>query len=219
MNLYDIEKILLYLDEPIREMKIHVLDDVSSTNDYAKKMVFDKNINTPFLILARSQSSGRGQHNRKFYSPEDCGIYMSFVVNPEIKGEELIYITLMCGLCVKDALKSVCNIDCTLKYVNDVLYEGKKLCGILTESVFEGNEQKAVIIGIGLNVKRFDYPNDISDIVTNLEENIEEKINTNKLTAEIVNNIFKGLKNFNIDKIKKLYLENVVALPDDNLIK
>ncbi len=220
MSLYDIQKISECLVKENKKIDILLLKSVSSTNDYAKKLVFDDEKNTNYLVLAREQTKGRGQYDRKFYSPLDSGIYMSLALQPEkIKSEELSFITLMCGVCVRDALENICGLDCKLKYVNDVIYNGKKLCGILTEAVFEENVCKGVVMGIGINVKKCDYPIDILDRVCTIEENIRNDVDVNKLIAEIVNNIYNKIKNFDIDEIKRAYFKYVLELHETNLVE
>lgn len=220
MSLYDIQKISECLLKENRKIDILLLESVSSTNDYAKKLVFDDEKGTNYLVLAREQTEGKGQYDRKFYSPLDSGIYMSLALHPEeIKAEELSFITLMCGVCVRDAIKNVCGLDCKLKYVNDVIYDGKKLCGILTEAVFEENVCKGVVMGIGINVKKCDYPIDILGKVCSIEENIRNDVDVNKLIAEIVNNICFKIKNFDVDGIKRTYFEHVLELHETNLVE
>lgn len=220
MSLYDIQKISECLVKENKKIDILLLKSVSSTNDYAKKLVFDDEKGTNYLVLAREQTKGKGQYDRKFYSPLDLGIYMSLALHPEkIKAEELSFITLMCGVSVREAIKNVCGLDCNLKYVNDVIFNGKKLCGILTEAVFEENVCKGVVMGIGINVKKCDYPIDILGRVCAIEENTRNDIDVNKLIAEIINNICTQIKNFDAEEIKRKYFKYVLELHETNLVE
>lgn len=221
MSLYDTKKISEYLNERSKDIEIIVLENVDSTNDYAKRLVLAGWESKNILVLADEQSLGKGQYGRGFYSPKGKGIYMSLKTEPKIAGEVIPYITLMCGICVRDAIEKVCGVSCNLKYVNDVMFEGKKLCGILTESIFEGDECKAVVMGIGIDVFHVEYPDELRSVVTSLEENIagKKKIDTDKLVGQTVNNIFDWLENFDKEKIIDKYSEYVLDLHKTNLLK
>ena len=181
-------------------LEIYVYDNISSTNDKAKQLL-DK---APCLVAAKTQSSGKGQQGKSFFSPEG-GIYMSLCVKPDIEPESLAFITLMSGMAVRDAVEKICEISCKLKYVNDLLIEGKKVCGILTEAVFEGEKLKGVVIGIGINCENTPLPKELDGVITSLEKECGKQIDKNALIAEIVKNLFSGLKNFSAETVKEEY--------------
>ncbi len=137
---------------------------------------------------------------------------MSLAVKPKIAPEELSLITLLSGMAVGDSIKEVCKIDCTLKYVNDLLIKGKKLCGILTEASFEGGEMGPVVIGIGINVEKPICPNELVGVVTSLEENGARNVDGNVLAAKIVEEIINRLNNFSAENIKAEYSQRAVGI-------
>lgn len=121
--------------------QIHKFSSVKSTNDTARKYP----VNT--IIIADAQTNGRGRFNRK-WSSKNGGIYLSIVIKP-LK-DNLGIATFLSALAVNNMLKKI-SLNAEIKWPNDILFSGKKLCGILSESFIIGNEKK-MIIGIGINV-------------------------------------------------------------------
>ncbi len=144
--------------------KVIHLGKTGSTNMYAKSHEFSENT----LITADSQTSGKGRSGKSWASPEGCGIYMSMVLFPDVKAAEIMQLTLICGIAVCEALGRICDTGFKIKWPNDIVFEGKKVCGILTECVCEGMNVKKAICGIGINVNTHDFPADIQDTATSL---------------------------------------------------
>lgn len=117
------------------------------------------------LFVANAQSAGRGRLGRSFYSPQNSGIYMSYLLKAEGELCDAVNITTATAVAVADAIGERAKI----KWVNDIYIDQKKVCGILTEAVsFEG--ELYVVIGIGINVTTSDFPDDIKDIAGNIGE-------------------------------------------------
>lgn len=150
-------------------MPVYLYDEVTSTNDIAKQLA-DKGIPLPFAVRAVSQTAGRGQHGRSFFSGRDAGMYLSVVFEPRLPSDRSILITPYCGLCVRRAVWEKYGIRADLKYVNDVMVSGKKIAGILTEAVSDGGKMRYAVCGIGLNVKKTEMPDAIKDIAASLED-------------------------------------------------
>lgn len=167
------------------------LDEIDSTNNYAKTLSGAENT----VIIAKRQTSGRGRVGKSFFSPEG-GIYMSVILKggnqPFCAGSY----TALTAVAVADAIKRVCDIDCGIKWVNDIYIKNKKVCGILTEAVFDGNKLKNIIIGIGINVSDF-LPNDeLEEIATSIERESNRKIDNKQLINEILKKLYLELQNF-----------------------
>lgn len=131
-----------------------------------------------FTVVAGEQTSGRGRMGRSFISPKG-GLYMSLLLKPEKDSFSLI--TAAAAVAVTDVLKERFGANCEIKWVNDILLDGKKVCGILAESVFEQNgKPKAVILGIGINLTcpENGFPEEIKDIAGALGVNLtaDEKL-------------------------------------------
>lgn len=132
-------------------LKVLVYDELVSTNTTAKEL-FEGGADGELLILARRQSGGRGRLGRSFFSP-DGGLYMSLLLRPDIDMSEAVRITTAASVAVCRALEANSNICCSIKWVNDVYANGKKICGILTESrIGDGGKVGMAVLGIGVNL-------------------------------------------------------------------
>jgi len=119
-------------------------------------------------IVADEQMAGRGRLERRWVSPKGAGLYCSVVLRPHISQRSLPLITLMTSLAVHDALLQCCGLETDIKWPNDVLAEGRKLCGILSE-VVETTLGRAVIVGIGINLSKESFPVELGQTATSLE--------------------------------------------------
>ena len=150
-----------------------VLSTIDSTSNYLKKLadIFPDG----HTVIAEEQLSGRGRQGKSFYSPDGQGLYMSILVkNPERVFDELFTAKICLAVC--RAIDRITGTDNNsgvgIKWVNDIYFGKKKLCGILCERFMSGNGETYVIAGIGINV-RFDkgsVPKDIRNIATSLYE-------------------------------------------------
>ena len=190
-DIVSVQGILASLDaagfKPSTDM-IHIYDTVDSTNKVAKEMAIAGALHGT-LVVARSQDGGRGRRDHSFFSPEG-GIYMSLILSPDkLKSLEPDVITTTTGNAVKNALKSLCNIDATIKPINDLFIDDKKICGILTESgtEFDSGLVQWIVVGIGIN---FDsdvskFPSDLKPKVASLYAPGQAPITKNRLIAAI----------------------------------
>ena len=191
-------------------MNIIKLKTIDSTNNYAKK-IFSRLENEKTVIIADEQTNGRGRQGRSFYSPKDNGIYMSVVIKKRKKLEDINMITIVSGVAVSKAIYNITKLNNEIKWVNDIFIDGKKVCGILAESVNIDSDgfTDGIIIGIGVNIKNTDdFPEDIKNIAGAL--NIDNKIK-DELVYEIYNKINECL-NDDIDSILEYYREKSMVL-------
>lgn len=123
------------------------------------------------VVLADSQTAGRGRLNRSWQSPAGTNLYFSVILRPTVAPPDAAQITLLAGVAVAEAVSSVCHAGVGIKWPNDVRIRGRKVCGILTEMRIEG-EEVAVIVGIGLNVniRKEDFDAGHKDTATSLRE-------------------------------------------------
>ncbi|TYQ16838.1 UNVERIFIED_CONTAM: BirA family biotin operon repressor/biotin-[acetyl-CoA-carboxylase] ligase [Acetivibrio alkalicellulosi] len=142
---------------------------IDSTNNYAKKIGQDCQEGT--VIVADSQTCGRGRMGRHWSSNNEKGICMSVIVKPNINMEYLQIITLGASIAVVEAIRELTGINTGIKWPNDIILEGKKVCGILTEVSMEIDRVNFVVIGIGLNVshKKTDFPKELRNKATSLQ--------------------------------------------------
>ncbi len=157
-------------------------DEIDSTNSALKRMP-DAPHGT--VLLARRQTGGRGRLGRQFASPTG-GIYLSALLRPNVPSQELLALTPMAAVAIKRAIFDCCGIRVQIKWTNDLVYAGKKLCGILTELLTDsvnGNIQGA-IIGIGINCNAL--PEEVQDMATSLQQITGHSIDQEALVAAIL---------------------------------
>lgn len=187
---------LPYLLSPAMYDKIFVHDILESTNKTAKEMaVFGAEHGT--AVIAGSQSAGRGRFNRSFFSESDAGIYMSLVLRPsEVKLSSPTLVTVFAAVAVCEAIEAVSDLRPSIKWVNDIFLNGRKIAGILSEAVtdFESGSVQWIVVGIGINfaVPETDFPDDIKGIAGSLFAEGGAPVGRNRLCAEIINRITGG---------------------------
>ncbi len=142
--------------------KLIVLSEVDSTNNYLKTLAAN-GAPDGTAVLSLKQTAGRGRRGRSFLS-EPGGLYLSFLMRPHEPAEALLHLTALAGLCVCEAVRQVTGMQAGIKWPNDPVLNGKKLCGILTElSVsLETQEPEYVVIGIGVNCNQKSFPEELS---------------------------------------------------------
>ena len=207
LNIQEIQKNLKY------KHNIEIFDSIDSTNKYLKSKINEKNYGT--IVISNEQTNGYGKNDRQFISNKDTGIYMSILINPNCLIEESLKITILTSVAVLSAIKSVYNLDVKLKWVNDIILNDLKVGGILCESQINLNNNiiDNMIVGIGINVKEFDFPPSLKNIATSIENNTNIKISRNELISEIIN--FFDLYFIDDKNYLNLYKENSYVLGKD----
>lgn len=194
------------------DISLVVLNEVDSTNTYAKKLAVAEGAADKTAVVSESQTKGRGRLGRKFFSPEKSGLYMSLILRPEMTAEESLFITIGAAVAVCRAIEKQTTFKPKIKWVNDIFLNGKKVCGILTEagSSIENRMLEYVVLGIGVNVKHTDFPEDLKDIAGSIES--EDNISRNRLCADIINEFLEIYKNPNREALIKEYKEKSLIL-------
>lgn len=136
-------------------------------------------------VVAREQTAGRGRLGRAWASPKDAGLYMSVVLRPRLRAEEWPLVTLAAAVAVVDALEEACGLRADIKWPNDVLAGGRKLCGILAETV-ETVAGRACVLGVGVNLTASAYPEELRGAATSVEEASGETIGADELTGKLL---------------------------------
>lgn len=184
--------ILKYLNKEIDYIDINCYKSVSSTNTLAKQSALDK-AKEGYIVIADSQTCGRGRLGRSFFSPSDAGIYLSIVLRPNNSIKNTLLITTLAAVAVSQAIESVSDKKAYIKWVNDIFVDNKKVCGILSEASInaKNNTPEFVILGIGVNVYKPDggFPVEISDIAGYIFDEKQNDIK-NKLCAKIIERFF-----------------------------
>ena len=201
---WTISDLRTYLRRDMDTDKIHIYQSLASTNDTAKEMA--KN-GCPHgtVVLADSQTAGRGRFNRQFYSPGSTGLYMSIVLDADkLALKENTLLTPFVAVVVARVIHRVTEKKCGIKWVNDLYLEDKKVCGILTEGVMEASKISKFVVGIGINVVATKFPEELEDIAGALIRlnNISDNENSagdfsldyvkeirNRIAAELINEL------------------------------
>src|SRR5215207_7313182 len=143
-------------------------DSLPSTNTEAARQAA-RGAPEGLCVLAREQTAGRGRRERSWVSPKDAGLYLSVVLRPAFEVRLWPLVTLAAALAARDALADVCGLEADIKWPNDLLAGGRKLCGILAETA-EGARGRAVVLGVGVNLRRGAFPEELNDTATSVEE-------------------------------------------------
>lgn len=156
------------------------------------------------VIIAEEQTGGRGRQGKSFHSPAGKGIWMSLILRPQIPLQFTPQLTLLSAVALCRAMKRMSEVDLGIKWPNDILYEDKKVCGILTESSAEDERLVHVIAGVGIsvNLEEHDYPEELRSKVTSLKIASGKEIDRASLVAECL---------FELEQLYKLYVEQGFA--------
>lgn len=161
-DILSVEGIRVELEPPLRTLPIEVHKCVDSTNDELKRRALDGG-GHGLVLLAEQQTSGKGRLGRQFYSPAGTGIYMSILLKPQLGGSDAVLITTAASVAVCLGIRNVLGLELQIKWVNDVYLGDKKICGILTEAISdcELGRVDSVIVGIGINYRTEDFPEEL----------------------------------------------------------
>ncbi len=167
--------------------RIHAFIQVDSTNEVAFRLALE-GAEEGEVIVAEAQAKGKGRMGRSWESPSGVNIYLSLILRPKILPNRIPLITLMAAVACAEAIEEVTNLMPAIKWPNDLLIDGKKLGGILTEADMEMDVINFVIVGIGINVNmpRSSFPQPIEDVATSLREELEYEIPRLALLQEIL---------------------------------
>ena len=192
----------LLCDLPIKTI---VLKSIDSTNTYCKELA--KNTNKDTLVVALSQTAGRGRLGRSFHSPK-AGVYFSLLLHPSKKATDNLDLTTAAAVAAAVSCEKISGKKAYIKWVNDIFVDDKKACGILTEAAAGNNGpyNDYVIIGIGVNVftPKNGFPDEIKDIATSLFSSSKEK---SGIKAKLIKNITTLLLDYIKDDTKQFMNE------------
>lgn len=152
------------------EQRLIHYKELDSTNAEIKRLVQQGKAVEGMVVLANKQTAGRGRHGRVWYSPENGSLYMSVFVRPDFDLAKAPMVTLLMAYGVASALQS-CGIEAQIKWPNDLVISGKKICGILTELHRHEDESSYLIIGVGLNISKEYLPAEMEDLATCIDWN------------------------------------------------
>ena len=167
--------------------ELRCFEELDSTNNYLKTL---PEAPDGLAVTADSQTAGRGRMDRSFQSPKGQGIYLSVLLRPPLPPERLPPVTALAGVAVCAAVERVCGVRPGLKWPNDPVLNGKKLCGILTEMSLEAETGRvqSLVLGIGINVSQGpeDFSPQVREMATSLGQALGKPVSRPRLTAALL---------------------------------
>lgn len=194
--------------------QVHWFDTVLSTNDTAKSMA-KQGAPHGSVILAGHQSGGRGRMGRSFSSPAGMGVYLSVILRPQCLAKDLMHLTCGVGTIMCDAVEAVTGVRPGLKWINDLILEGKKLGGILTElSLGKDGSVDFAVIGIGINCNQTleDFPPELRKTAVSLKMHTGKQTDPSLLAAAMIRALYEAGLPGDTKALMAAYREDCVTI-------
>ena len=180
--------------------------DTSSTNNEAKRLAADDAVEGT-IVVSEAQTLGRGRLNRGWFSPPGGGVWVSVILRPPFPPQEAPKCTLMAAVATVEAIREASGLTCGIKWPNDILWQGRKLVGILTEMSAEMDAINFVVLGIGINVslQESDFPEELRNIGASVSMGAEREVSR----VEVLQKLLERLEYW-YDVVKKEGFEPVL---------
>ena len=185
MAMYDTDR----LGEEFPGLSVHFFETVDSTNSEARRQ-YEAGLQGPALFLAGQQVKGKDRHGRSFYSPADTGIYMTVLMPVRAEYENARRATAKTAVAVYRGIRRITGLPAGIKWVNDIYLYGKKIAGILVESLISEGMVQALIVGIGINVTTADFPEELREKAGSLGRDL----NKTELVSAVLRELLPELK-------------------------
>lgn len=188
-------------------------DEVTSTNTVAKQFAEEMKPEG-LLVVSDKQTSGKGRRGRVWESPKGTGIFMTILLRPQIKPIYASMLTLLGALALSDAIHEVTGLDAKIKWPNDIVVNGKKICGILTELSAEVDYINYVVVGIGINANTEVFLEELKDKASSLFLESGKRVHRATLIAHTIQafeqyyDIF--LQTNDLSNIKESYMKVLI---------
>lgn len=193
--------------------QIYFAEEIDSTNTWAKQLAAE-GAPSGSLVCANMQTAGKGRRGRNWASPKGESLCMTLILRPEILPQNASSLTLVMGLSTAQALRNLLGLDVQIKWPNDIVISGKKLCGILTEMSATMTGIDYVIIGVGINVNQMTFSDEIKDIATSAALEKGEYVSRAQIAAEVMKqfeiNYHEFLKTSDLSGLREAYDEMMV---------
>ena len=208
-------EIQIDLNTQIIGKHMHYKPSVKSTNYVAKALAYH-GAEEGTIVVAEEQSNGKGRLDRNFFSPRGKGIWFSIILRPNFLPKDAPKCTLMAAVAVAQAMRRF-NLKPEIKWPNDILFDGRKLVGILTELTGEFAKINYMVIGIGINVNisRDEFPEDLRDVAASLSEMAGGELSRVKFLRALLeefDKLYLEVTNNGFDEILKLWRQYSVTL-------
>lgn len=191
--------------------KLFIFKNITSTNDKAKELAYN-GAETGTVVISEKQSNGRGRLNRRWLSPEG-GLWFSIILKPKIEPNELFKLTFLTAVVVVRTLRKKFKLNAQIKWPNDVLINGKKVCGVLSEIITSlSGYINFVIVGIGINtnIDLNSFPKHLQFSVTSISSELKKEIDAENFLCTLLTeleNYYFLLMNGSFDSILEEWKE------------
>lgn len=174
---------------------LYYFDSIDSTNNYAKKLA-EEGAGHGTVVIGDQQTAGKGRLGRSWNSPRGCAVYISYLLRPDILPVHASQLTIVAALATAKAVEEVTGLDCGIKWPNDIVVDGRKVCGILTEMTADMDQVHYVVIGIGVNVNMTEFDEAIRDTATSLRLKTGEMVSRASIILSMLRYFEKYYENF-----------------------
>lgn len=171
--------------------ELFCFDEIDSTNTKAKELA-EQGYPSGTLVVADRQIAGRGRRGRSWDSPAGIGIFMTLLLKPDINPNNASMLTLVTALATAQAISDVTGAEAKIKWPNDIVINGKKVCGILTEMSAQFDYINHIVIGIGINVHNESFPEEIRETASSLLLESGKRIHRANLIARFLERFEAG---------------------------
>jgi BirA family biotin operon repressor/biotin-[acetyl-CoA-carboxylase] ligase len=161
------QEIRAHLTTKIFGKRIMIFDSLPSTNTHAKSLAIN-NAEEGTIVIAEEQTAGRGRLGRSWHTEPGKNLTFSLIIQPHLSPDHVGIISLYASVAVTSALTTVASVQLQCKWPNDVLINGRKCCGILSETTFTDGKISYVVIGIGVNINQSEFPPELASLATSL---------------------------------------------------
>ena len=189
-----VPEILSVMTTEVMGRKIYYYDCLGSTNDQAR-MLAEQGAEEGSLIIAETQNTGKGRMGRAFFSPEGCGIWMSLILKPEIPPMDASMVTLVGAMAVQEMMQDY-GIVSGIKWPNDIVIDGRKVTGILTEMSAGPDRINSIVIGIGINANMKFFPEELEKTAISMSMVTGKHYHRAEIIACVMDHFEKNYREF-----------------------
>lgn len=193
--------------------KIFHYQEIDSTNNKAKQLAAE-GVEHGSLIVAERQTAGRGRRGRTWISDEADNIYMSVLLRPKFAPDKAPMLTLVMAYSAAKALRNLTGMDIQIKWPNDLVWNGRKLVGILTEMSVKEGKIEYVVVGVGVNVNTEYFAKEVEDTAVSIRQATGKMWKKETLITSIMQQFLEDYKVFeqveNLSNIQTAYNELLV---------
>jgi BirA family biotin operon repressor/biotin-[acetyl-CoA-carboxylase] ligase len=189
-----------------RGFSLMVLDEVDSTNDEAARQLAAGRP-TPFAVFAHRQTQGRGRFGRSWHSEANGNLYASFAFRPRVHPRNMPVFTIWMGVNICELIANFARVAPGLKWPNDILFNGRKAGGMLTEARIDADQMRDLVFGLGLNVNSppNGWPGDLARQAISLAELTGKPLDFNRLTAALIGRVLLAYERFEDGEYRKTF--------------